>query len=136
MDIRVTLIVFLAFIAVDSHAQFWKKKKKKAETETVIRQPNSLNPSSEHEQFSSKASRKAAKKARKKASKRSSRGPTYGLVQEYYERMEAVAKERKKAARLMEKPQYSNPLYFGHKRPPKKRKPSKMKFCKECGIRH
>ena len=27
-------------------------------------------------------------------------------------------------------------MYFGHKRPPKKRPANKMKFCKECGIRH
>ena len=124
MYIRVTLIVFLAFITADSHAQFWKKKMK-AEAENAVQQPTSLNPSSEkHREYIPKASRKVSK------------GPTYGLEQEYYDRMEALAKERKKIERLMEKPQYSNPLYFGHKRPPKKRKPSKMKFCKECGIRH
>ena len=50
--------------------------------------------------------------------------------------MLAVAKERDKAEREMAKPQYSNPMYFGHKRPPKKHKPGKMKYCKECGIRH
>ena len=127
MCIRVTLIVFLAFLSADSQAQFWKKKKKRAaETENTVQQPNSLNPSSDRQQreFAPKGSRK------------SSKGPTYGLEQEFYERMEGLAKERKKIERLMEKPQYSNPLYFGHKRPPKKRKPSKMKFCKECGIRH
>lgn len=86
--------------------------------------------------YAPKTSRKASRKASRKPSMSASRGPTYGLVEEYYERMEAVAKARKKAARIMEKPQYSNPLYFGHKRPPKKRKPSKMKFCKVCGIRH
>lgn len=128
MYIRVTLILLFAFMASDSFAQFWKKKKKKEETEISVQQPTSLSPSQQREEYAQKATRKD--------SRRSSKGPTYGLEQEYYERMEAVAKERKKTARLMEKPQYSNPLYFGHKRPPKKRKPSKMKFCKECGIRH
>ena len=61
---------------------------------------------------------------------------TVDLQQEYYERVEAVMKARKKAARQMEKPQYSDPRYFGHKRPPKKRSPERMRFCKECGIRH
>jgi hypothetical protein len=36
----------------------------------------------------------------------------------------------------MEKPQYKDPLYFGHKRKPKKRPPGKQKFCKECGMKH
>jgi hypothetical protein len=125
MYIRVTLIFFLAFLTADSYAQFWKKKKKRAETENAVQQPNSLDPSAEEPRaYVPKASRKA------------SRGPTYGLEQEFYDRMEELAKVRKKNERLMQKPQYSNPLYFGHKRPPKKRKPSKMKFCKECGIRH
>ena len=56
--------------------------------------------------------------------------------QDFYNRMQDLQKTKRKNARLMEKPQYSNPMYFGHKRPPKKHKPSKMKFCKVCGIRH
>jgi hypothetical protein len=58
------------------------------------------------------------------------------LQREYYERVEAVMKARKKMARIMRKPQYSNPMYFGHKRPPKKHSPKKMKYCRGCGIRH
>lgn len=61
---------------------------------------------------------------------------TVDLQREYYERVEAVMKRRKKEARLMLKPQYSDPMYFGHKRPPKKHSPKKMRYCKECGIRH
>jgi hypothetical protein len=61
---------------------------------------------------------------------------TVDLQREYYERVEAVMKMRKKQARLMKKPQYSNPMYFGHRRPPKKHSPSKMRYCTECGIRH
>ena len=44
-------------------------------------------------------------------------------------RVSAMAKE-------MEKPQYSDPTYFGHKKPPKKRPVGKKKFCKECGMSH
>src|SRR5687767_14174025 len=125
MVLRIAIILFLFFPAVESHAQFWKNKKKKEQGEPTQQQPTSLNPSSFAEKdYAAKASRK------------SSKGPTYGLEQEYYERMEEVAKTRRKSEKIMEKPQYSDPLYFGHKRPPKKRKPSKMKFCKECGIRH
>lgn len=123
MNLRVTLIAFLALISLESYGQFWKKKKK-AEKENEVQQPTSLDPSYAKKEYVPKASRKSVK------------GPTYGLEQEFYERMEELEKTRRKTERMMEKPQYSNPLYFGHKHPPKKRKPSKMKFCKECGIRH
>lgn len=42
---------------------------------------------------------------------------------------------RKEAAMKMD-PRYTDPLYFGHKKPPKKRPVGKQKYCKECGIRH
>jgi hypothetical protein len=57
-------------------------------------------------------------------------------VDEYHERMEENARQRKKMAKEMEKPQYSDPTYFGHKKKPKKRPPGKKKFCKECGLTH
>lgn len=122
MYLRATLMVFLALISAESYGQFWKKKDREKVAEAA--QPTSLNPAYAKKEYAPKASRKPAK------------GPTYGLEEEFYERMEDLEKTRRKNERLMEKPQYSDPLYFGHKRPPKKRKPSKMKFCKECGIRH
>ncbi len=57
-------------------------------------------------------------------------------VEEYEVRMEANVKKQKKIAKEMEKPQYSDPSYFGHKKKPKKRKPGKRKFCKECELVH
>jgi hypothetical protein len=36
----------------------------------------------------------------------------------------------------LDKPRYSNKMYFGHKKPPKKRPPHKRKLCKECGLKH
>jgi hypothetical protein len=61
---------------------------------------------------------------------------TYDAREKYYDRMEAVEKANRKNEREMEKPQYSDPTYFGHKRPPKRRPVNKMKYCKVCGIRH
>ena len=55
---------------------------------------------------------------------------------EYYERVEKAAKEKQKILRKLSKPQYSNKRYFGHKCLPKKRPSLKMRYCKECGIRH
>lgn len=57
-------------------------------------------------------------------------------VEEHYKLMEANAKKNEKIAKEMEKPQYSDPTYFGHKKPPKKRPPGKKRFCKECGMVH
>jgi hypothetical protein len=50
--------------------------------------------------------------------------------------MEANAKKYERMAKDMEKPQYSDPSYFGHKKKPKKHHIARKKFCKECGIRH
>jgi hypothetical protein len=58
------------------------------------------------------------------------------LRKEWEQRMEANAKKYNKMAKEMKKPQYSDPLYFGHKQKPKKRPPGKKKYCHECGIRH
>lgn len=124
MYLRFTLLILFALATVDTSAQFWKRKKHKAETETSVQEPTSLNPSASRKEFVPKAARSSTK------------GPTYGLEQEFYDRMEKLEKTRRKEERIMQKPQYSNPLYFGHKHPPKKRKPSKMKYCKVCGIRH
>ncbi|MBS1951628.1 MAG: hypothetical protein OJF59_001728 [Cytophagales bacterium] len=55
---------------------------------------------------------------------------------EFYERLEQVAKEKKRLLRKMAKPQYSDFSYFGHKSKPKKHLPYAMRYCKECGIRH
>jgi hypothetical protein len=55
---------------------------------------------------------------------------------EFYDRVQKAAKAKKRTLRKLAKPQYNNPLYFGHKNPPKKHAAHKMRFCKECGIRH
>lgn len=125
MVLRISLVVLLFFVAADSHAQFWKSKKKSEKPELADQQPTSLSPL-----------QPGGKEYAPKVSRKSSNGPTYGLEQEYYERMEDLEKVRRKNEKMAAKPQYSDPLYFGHKHPPKKRKPSKMKYCKECGIRH
>jgi len=73
---------------------------------------------------------------RKKKAEYSLAGQYDKKVEEFYERMEANTKKHQKMAKEMEKPQYSDPSYFGHKRKPKKRPPGKKKFCKECGMYH
>jgi hypothetical protein len=120
--LRIIFIAFLTFVAVDSFGQSRKHKKK----DDSAQEPTSLDPTTTttEREYAPKASRK------------SSHGPTHELEEEYYKRMAHLEKSRRKNERLASKPQYSDPLYFGHKHPPKKRKPSKMKFCKQCGIRH
>ena len=55
---------------------------------------------------------------------------------EYYVRVEKAAKEKQKMLRELDKPQYYDKRYFGHKQIPKKRPFWKMRYCSECGIRH
>lgn len=56
--------------------------------------------------------------------------------EEFEQRMKDVQKKKAKEEKLAKKPQYSNPLYFGHKKPPKKRPLNKRKLCKTCNIVH
>lgn len=55
---------------------------------------------------------------------------------EFYDRVEKAAREKKRLLRILSKPQYANPRYFGHKRIPKRRPSYEMRYCNECGIRH
>ncbi len=72
-----------------------------------------------------------------KKKKKSKNSPTtYDARNNFYDRQEMLSKQREKNEKEGEKPQYSDQKYFGHKRPPRKRPPEKMKFCKVCGIRH
>jgi hypothetical protein len=86
---------------------------------------NSLRPSESEKVYAPKAKQKSKRRV-------SSLSPE----EQFYQRMQAVAKARRKQAVKMQKPQYANPLYFGHRAKPKKHSPKKMKYCKECGIRH
>lgn len=96
-------------------------------------------PSSRNAEDSRSAATSGAEQRRtmKKKGKRAAQGKTHAdLVKESEERMEANAKRYRREAKLAQKPQYSDPSYFGHKKKPKKRPVGKRKFCKECGIVH
>jgi hypothetical protein len=93
--------------------------------------PQSFDRGATYETGSSKKAQKSKKK-----SKYSLAGEYDKKVEEYHKRMEANVKKYNKMAKEMEKPQYSDPTYFGHKKPPKKRPVGKKKFCKECGMSH
>lgn len=56
--------------------------------------------------------------------------------EDFQKRMRRTVREKAKLERKSAKPQFQDPTYFGHKRPPKKREKGKRKFCKECGIWH
>jgi hypothetical protein len=61
---------------------------------------------------------------------------THSAQYEFYDRVEQAAKEHKRQLRILARPQYSNFLYYGHKHKPTIHAPEKMRYCKECGIRH
>ena len=121
---RTISVLVLLMLAIASYGQSEKKKRKKQKAASERSQPTSLDPGVPQSGYEPKKSRK------------SSKGPTYNNEREYYERVEELEKTRRKNEKLSEKPQYSDPSYFGHKRPPKKRPANKMKYCKVCGIRH
>jgi len=89
-------------------------------------QPSSLQP------YYPEKSKETQKIKRKK----STRKVTYDARDKFYDRIEQVAKNNRKAEKELQKPQYSDPSYFGHKKQPKRRSAGKLKYCKECGIRH
>ncbi|PZR32430.1 MAG: hypothetical protein DI538_19520 [Azospira oryzae] len=107
-------VVLLCLLALQLSAQ---KKKKDA--------PNSLGSDSPSKVYAPKAPKK------QKSSK-----TTYDARDKYFDRMEENAKKRRKNESNADNPQYTKFQYFGHKKPPKKRPPEKMKYCKICGIRH
>jgi len=120
---RILLSILLLFLlAGTGYAQSSKKKKKSSAEQPS---PTSVNPGAPSQAYGPK-----------KSSKKKSASATHDAERDYYERKEELAKTRRKNEKMMDKPQYSDPLYFGHKKPPKKRPPNKMKYCKECGLRH
>ena len=123
---RIILSILFILTVFASFGQLSRKQRKAAKA-SEQGGPTSLEPSSPQER------RHLPKQVKKRED---SKGPTYNGEKEYYERVEAFVKTRRKNERMLMTPQYSNPSYFGHKRPPKKRPANKMKFCKECGIRH
>jgi hypothetical protein len=96
-----------------------------AQNEKKSKNPTSLNSSAPSEVYAPKVSKK------KKSSE-----TTYNARDKYYDRVEKLGKTKRKNEKMENKPMNSNFQFFGHKRPPKKRSPEKMKYCKICGIRH
>ena len=122
MQIRVTVILVVMLALSQSLMAQSKKKNSKGEES----QSSSLSPYYP-------AETKNVKKDKRKQSKGKI---TYNARDKFYDRVEQVAKDNRKAEKELQKPQYSDPSYFGHKRPPKRRPAGKLKYCKECGIRH
>jgi hypothetical protein len=128
MRILITLLL-IAITCATTCAQS-SGKKKKAASEAQSNSPTTLEPGEPYypkKDYGPKKSRKSRKK---------SSGPTYESQDEYEARMREGVKTIRRNERMLMKPQYTNPMYFGHKRPPKKRPPGKMKYCKVCGMRH
>lgn len=97
------------------------------------KEDNSFAPVSEE---SSALQKKLIKKKGKKSNRALFNKNMDNKIKEFDKRMMANARQDRKEARMALKPQYSDPLYFGHKRKPKKRPPGKRKFCKECHLTH
>lgn len=119
------IIIFLSLVVISSAAQ--SKRKKSKEDAPVAEQPSSLEPYYPKKTYGPKPEKK--KKKQKTTY-------DYDARERFDERMNEVNKQARRIEKESEKPQNSDPMYFGHKRPPKKRPVNKMKYCKVCGIRH
>ncbi|MEP2025726.1 MAG: hypothetical protein ABJH98_03970 [Reichenbachiella sp.] len=106
--------IILLFVSNESFAQ----SSRESEVKPI--------PASSSQTFSNKK-----KKSKKAFNKNYDQG-----IKDYEKLMKANKKKYRKMAKGMEKPQYSDPTYFGHKKKPKKRPKGKRKFCDECGIVH
>ena len=89
--------------------------------------PNAREPEKKHAVYAPKTT-----KARKFKKSKITRTARY----EFYERIEKAAREKKRLIRKFSKAQYTDYRYFGHKHIPKRRSIFRMRYCKECGIRH
>jgi hypothetical protein len=116
------ILILLGFLSFESIAQ---KKKSKSTVVEQNTQPSSIDAYVPQQSYAP-VQKKSAKAPKVK----------YDAREAYYKRLELVAKQKRYAERQMLKPQYSDPSYFGHKKKPKRRPPGKIKYCKECGIRH
>ncbi len=131
------MIFFFVFSSGMAQEKQPKKEKKRSQAEV----DNSFAPFKPQVDFESgtaentKKARKSGKHNKKNAYRRYVKN-LEKKRKEFYKRMKKNAKEDRKMARMMKKPQYSDPMYFGHKRKPKKRPVGKRKFCNECGIVH
>jgi len=125
---KIVVALLLTFITYTGYAQLTGKEKRAARKGDSPSQPTTLNPgNTEEPAFKPNHSGKRSKK---------SNGPTYNAQKEFEDRMQARAKTYRKNEKMLMRPQFSDPSYFGHKHKPKKHSANKMKYCKECGIRH
>lgn len=122
----IVLVLFLLGSISWGQAQS-KKEKKKQKQQTHAQQdvPSSREPGTSDNLF--RGTRKMSKPSGSFEAK---------AIQEFQQRMKKNARKYHKIERIKDRPQYSDPTYFGHKRKPKKRPVGKRKFCKECGIVH
>ncbi len=118
-----TRLLILLFVVTGFTPALSQSSKKKKNTSAPAAQPSSVEPY-------------YPKQTYEPQKKKSSKKVTNDARDRFYDRMDQVAKAHRKNEKELAKPQYSDPTYFGHKKPPKRRPPHKMKYCKECGIRH
>lgn len=118
---RLLTITLLCIVVGEGLAQSSKKKKNSVAQANA--QPSSVEPLYPEKTYQPKKQKPTGK-------------VTYDARDDFYDQVERVAKAYRKAEKEMRKPQYSDPSYFGHKKPPKRNPPGKLKYCKECGIRH
>jgi hypothetical protein len=108
------LVVF--FFLILSTAAYGQRKKKAAQESGAI----AVGP------YFPDDNKYSAKKSKSKGTS----------LQRYKVQRKSVNKQKRKAERILEGPNYGSVNFFGHKREPVKNKPGKTRYCKECQIWH
>ena len=127
---RLLLLIAVLLVSGDLFAQLSRKEKKAARRNTAVDKPTTLDPATSMPDYSDKHAKQT------KSKKKKGTGPTYNSQKQYQDRLDDRGKTYRKNEKNVVTEQYVNPMYFGHKKPPKKRPAHKMKLCKVCGIRH
>ncbi len=122
-------ILFCAFFLLIAAASIAQRSGRKKDAMTKNSQNETTTPIDAFEGMYEVVPEPSRKRA-------NSSGSGHNSEKAFNKRMDARRKTYRRSEKMLMTPEYSDRTYFGHKIRPKKRGPDKMKYCKECGIRH
>lgn len=135
MNYKIFLLV-LSSILFLSHTVVCQNSKDVSENRAPSDRSNKVFTLKRSSKRKSAIDKDIEKRAKKSASRKGVFGTEHDAHEDFEKRMKKVGRENMKEERLMKKPRYSDPTYFGHKKKPKIRPVGKKKVCKECGLKH
>ena len=123
MVLRLVFIIAFFCVGTPSHAQ---KKRKSSKNEDLVTSVEPYYP--ERNDYVSKKATGTEEGAKNSI--------TYKALEDSKKQRHRVNKQKLRAERELEKAQNIELDYFGHRNPPKRRSPTKIRYCKRCQIKH